>query len=194
MTRRQTNFDLELLTKVGGRYELMPHSREGVDLREATFSECGRYRYSLTRIWGDGKTLLFVMLNPSTADGLQDDPTIRRCIGYARRSGYTGIAVGNLYALRATNPAMLLAHDEASRRGPENFFSLAGLAKFAQLGNSPVICAWGAFPETLGRTDLAVMDLFKKIGVKTLCFGKTKNGSPRHPLYLSNNVASEPYD
>src|SRR5437868_12651695 len=70
----------------------------------AVISPCGKFRYRLTRQWGEGAALPFVMLNPSTADAEQDDPTIRKCVGFAKRMGYDGIEVVNLYAYRATKP------------------------------------------------------------------------------------------
>lgn len=78
-------------------------------IKSAIISECGKYRYSLSRIWDENKAnVLFIMLNPSTADGDVDDPTIRRCIGFAKSWGYGGIYVGNLFAYRATDPKELL--------------------------------------------------------------------------------------
>ena len=75
--------------------------------RTALFSPCGRFRYRLGRRWGEGPTIAFVLLNPSTADDQRDDPTIRRCIGFARRLGFGGLEVVNLYAYVATDPAEL---------------------------------------------------------------------------------------
>src|SRR5262249_14212908 len=88
--------------------------------RAAVISDCGRYRYSLTRRWGDAAEprALFVMLNPSTADAEQDDPTIRRCIGFAKAWGMGSLEVVNLYALRATDPAALLSAPDPI--GPKN--------------------------------------------------------------------------
>ncbi len=93
--------------------------------KEAVISDCGRYRYRLTRRWGDGPLLSFIMLNPSTADAEVDDPTIRRCMGFARRDGYGGIVVGNLYAFRTTKPKALFAADNPlgpaiTRRSPRS--------------------------------------------------------------------------
>jgi len=79
-------------------------------VRSAVLSDCGTYRYSLTRRWSPGPLLGWVMLNPSRADALVDDPTIRRCVGFARRWGFAGIVVRNLYALRATDPRELSRH------------------------------------------------------------------------------------
>jgi hypothetical protein len=107
----------------------------------ATISECGRYRYHLERSWASKPDyLLWVMLNPSTADATKNDATIRRCIGFAQRLGYTGILVGNLYALRATNPRALRAPPGGiDAVGPENNRWLRMLAGRA----SKIICAWG---------------------------------------------------
>src|SRR3954470_11499675 len=86
--------------------------------KSAAFSSCMTWRYRLTRYWGPGSMLPFVMLNPSTADDEVDDPTIRRCMGFARREGLGGIVVANLYALRATYPKSLALHPDPD--GPGN--------------------------------------------------------------------------
>ena len=110
--------------------------------RATVISKCGAYRYSLTRKWSDAPNLPFVMLNPSTADAKEDDPTIRRCIGFARREGAGGLIVANLYALRAPSPeALWSARDPL---GPENLQTLAGLAAQAVDQSLPIVCAWGA--------------------------------------------------
>lgn len=149
--------------------------------RYARISECGRYRYALGRVWGDGDALCFVMLNPSTADATIDDPTIRRCMGFARREGYGGISVLNLYALRATDPKVMLAASDAI--GPQNdaYLRLA-LAEQTRRGN-PVIAAWGVHAHPSRAS--AVMSLVP--GADWRCLGTTKDGSPRHPLYVKGD-------
>ena len=116
------------------------------------------------------------MLNPSTADATVDDPTIRRCRGFARAWDCNGIVVANLYALRATDPAELWRHPEPV--GPLNDFHLQRLA----LEHETVVCAWGA---NARRERVAqVRALFTGPHHRLMCLGVTKDGSPRHPLYV----------
>ncbi|WP_331708772.1 DUF1643 domain-containing protein [Pandoraea sputorum] len=146
----------------------------------AIISQCGQYRYTLTREPHDAYTTrgtaLFIMLNPSTADATVDDPTIRRCRGFARSWDCNGIVVANLYALRATDPAELWRHPEPV--GPLNDFHLQRLA----LEHETVVCAWGA---NARRERVAqVRALFTRPHHRLMCLGVTKDGSPRHPLYV----------
>lgn len=139
----------------------------------AVISEDGRYRYSLWRAWDRSlEPLTFVMLNPSTADANVDDPTIRRCIGFAKRDGFGGVRVVNLYAFRATQPKdMFRAIDPV---GPLNndYFNFGTAAT--------VIAAWGAH----ARPN-RVRDVMRLLRERTVyCLGTTKDGSPRHPLYV----------
>ncbi|OZE35669.1 MULTISPECIES: DUF1643 domain-containing protein [unclassified Rhodococcus (in: high G+C Gram-positive bacteria)] len=146
----------------------------------ASLSSDGRYRYTLRRVWGGGLWLTFVMLNPSTADASQDDPTIRRCCGFARTLGYDGIHVVNLYAYRATRPQDLWTVDDPV--GPENDTALR-----VALGRPGlVIAAWGANARLDRVRQVAAMPGSNRL----LCLGITKNGAPRHPLYL--RADSEP--
>jgi len=145
----------------------------------AVISACGRYRYKLTRSWApEPRYLMWVMLNPSTADASKDDPTIRRCVGFAKALGYTGIVVGNLYALRATDPKVL-RHPPGGidAVGPENDAWLCRMAQSVDM----IICAWGQ----RGPDRTRVQDV---LGVmpshKLHTMGFTKSGEPRHPLML----------
>lgn len=97
--------------------------------KTASISECGLYRYLLGRAWGDGPLLPFIMLNPSTADADIDDPTIRRCMGFAKREGTSGVSVANLFALRSKDPSALLT--VSGRVGPGNEFALEMLTRAA---------------------------------------------------------------
>lgn len=156
----------------------------------AIISECGTYRYLLTRPseveHPDRSTALFIMLNPSTADASLDDPTIRRCRGFARTWGCAGITVANLYALRATDPAALLCHPDPV--GPECDQHLFSLAK--EYGD--VVCAWGANakPDRAAR----VVEMLREAGARLWCLGMTKHGHPRHPLYVRGDQPLIPWE
>lgn len=152
---------------------------------EAIISECGRYRYRLARRWGPGPAVLFIMLNPSTADAEQDDPTIRRCVGYAKALGAGSLEVVNLFALRATDPNEL-ARDVAPV-GPANNSHIWEAAQRAEM----VICAWGAHPEARHRAR-QVVDLLHAAGARPMCLRRTKAGHPAHPLYLPASARPVP--
>ena len=143
--------------------------------QSAVFSSCGRYRYGLSRVWDERKpVLLFIMLNPSTADAEQDDPTIRRCIAFAKSWGYGGLLAGNLFGLRATDPSLLYENsDVVGEENDKHLIQMAALCK-------RVVFAWGNHG-ILHERGIAVKSLFPK----AWCIGKNKNGQPRHPLYLS---------
>jgi hypothetical protein len=150
--------------------------------RYATISDCGQYRYRLSRVWDGARQLLtFVMLNPSTADAEQDDPTIRRCMGFARTFGYGGINVLNIFALRATDPRQLSGHPDPV--GPYNDQML-----YAYLAVDPMraqtVAAWGAHKAATVRAAA----LTAPGTAPWSCLGVTKDGHPRHPLYLPANA------
>lgn len=144
----------------------------------AEFSECGRYRYTLTRRWDAGAPALFIMLNPSTATATQDDPTIRRCIGYARDWGFAGLTVLNLYAYRATDPRELWKVDNPVGPGNDNY--LVKHLKEAWLNEAPAIAAWGAH----ARPDRVAAVMRMPHTRRLQALGTTKAGAPRHPLYM----------
>lgn len=153
--------------------------------RSATFSECRRYRYRLSRVWDpDLELAAWVMLNPSVADHLTDDPTIRRCVSFARRWGCGGIVVCNLYSLIATDPKVMLADPDPI--GPETGKHLA----FA-LSNRFVVAAWGSNADPFRAASFVQMA--KESGVSVHCLGKNADGSPRHPLYIPSQKALEAY-
>lgn len=139
----------------------------------AELSPCKTYRYALWRQWSDAPSVSFVMLNPSTADETQDDPTIRRCISFAKQWGHGGIIVGNLFAFRSPNPNDLKAVTDAI--GPKNNLWLERLAK----QSTAVVGAWGNHGTYMRRGQEAAA-LFPKMQ----CLGLTKLGQPRHPLYV----------
>jgi hypothetical protein len=153
----------------------------------AYISADGRYRYSLVRhvapLTGEG-TCTFVMLNPSTANAEQDDPTIRRCIGFAREWGYERLKVVNLYAFRATKPVDLWVADDPV--GPENDCEIS-----KSLGGSDLtIAAWGAH----ARSDRLARFAEVFAGWRFYALGLTKDGAPRHPLYLRGDSQPFIYD
>lgn len=146
--------------------------------KHAILSECEKYRYVLSRTWGLEPPLVFVMLNPSTADDRVDDPTIRKCIGFARREKCGGIVVVNLYAWRATSPADM--KKAADPIGPDNnrfiYSAVTGPCE-------KVVVAWGANAEPARARD--VLKLIRDAGKEPLCLGKTNSLQPRHPLMLA---------
>lgn len=154
--------------------------------RNAVISDCGHYRYRLERRWSDAPPLPFVMLNPSTADAMEDDPTIRRCMGFARREGAGGIVVANLYAYRATKPEEMMR--AAAPLGADNVEVLGNVAIEAVAAGQSIVCAWGA--NCKGESAIRI---FKHAGARLVCLGKTKDGSPRHPLYVRADQPLEPF-
>ncbi|RJE86434.1 DUF1643 domain-containing protein [Paracoccus onubensis] len=144
----------------------------------AMFSDCGGYRYSLTREWGPGDRLLYVMLNPSRADERQNDPTVERCERRARAMGFDAFRVANIFAWRATRPEELKR--AADPVGPENDAVLLEGAAWADR----VLCAWGAHGAHLGR-GAKVERLLRQNGGCLWHLGLTKDRAPRHPLYVA---------
>lgn len=157
----------------------------GLSANTATISPCGQYRYTLSRetglLYPETGSALFIMLNPSTADASLDDPTIRRCIGFAKTWGCPGLTVANLYALRSTNPNHLWQHDDPV--GPDNDHWLRNLASEFE----DVVCAWGANAKP-GRVQ-DVVEILTYAGARLWCLGATKSGAPKHPLYIKSDQA-----
>jgi hypothetical protein len=147
----------------------------------ATISDCGIYRYKLWRTWdGTLPPVTFVMLNPSTADHERDDPTIRRCLDFARRWGCGSLRVVNLFALRSPDPAALRTAADAV--GPENDGTI-----LEACGAGLTVAAWGAHPFAVRRVR-RVLELLNGAGARLRCLGVTKEGHPRHPLYVKGDV------
>lgn len=175
----------------------MDEERAGASLirAQATFSPCRRWRYSLSREIVDphfgcldederGGTVTFVGLNPSTADETTDDPTIRRCIRFARDWGFDRLVMVNLYALRSTDPRGLWTADDPV--GPENDHALS----LAFGGSNKIIAAWGAHARANRLAQFA--DTFA--GWQFWALGVTKDGAPRHPLYMRADSIPVLYD
>lgn len=147
--------------------------------RTAALSDDEVYRYSLVRTWDEGETATWIMLNPSTADALVDDPTIRKVVGFSQRWGFGSALVVNLFAYRATDPKQLPKVDDPI--GPDNNVYLFG-AMFAPL----VVVAWGSTGDYASKyfRRQKVREIADKIGTPLRCLGVTKSGDPRHPLYV----------
>lgn len=144
----------------------------------AVYSDCERYRYSLTRVWDDaGGKVLFVMLNPSTATEVQNDPTVERCERRARTLGFGGFRVTNIFAWRDTDPRNMKAAIDPV--GPQNDATIVEGAGWA----SSVIAAWGTHSLHLNR-GADVVALLGATGQPLYHLGLTKHGHPKHPLYL----------
>lgn len=150
-------------------------------LKSATISNCGRYRYSLMRRVGDGPVLTWLMLNPSRADALVDDPTIRKVKGFTSRAGYGVALVVNLFAWRATSPGDCL-FNLADATGPENCAAIMQSTSFS----AGVVCAWGARKWARERAEEVLGWLVNHPdGPRDLlCLGVNQDGSPRHPLLV----------
>lgn len=172
----------------------LPLSMRTLDLstvaRSAEISTSGRYRYALARMWDKDKPYLcFILLNPSTANATQDDPTVVRCMQRAFKMGFGGICIVNLFAWRATDPQELLKIPIGEVIGPSNDLYITTHAVSAGM----VICGWGTYGTMLNRNH-EVLTMLRTAGVQlyTLCF--TKNGQPGHPLYVGYDVQPEAWE
>ena len=161
---------------------IIRHHDDGICKSDAVYSPCETYRYALTRVWNPkGRRLLYVMLNPSKATEQTNDPTIERCERRARRLGYGAFRACNIFALRETDPARLKAatHPE----GPDNPAELTRAVDWSD----DVLCAWGVHGAHRGQGN-RVFETLRAIDRPLLTFGLTKDGHPRHPLYISYDV------
>lgn len=152
-------------------------------IRDAQLSDCGRYRYRLYRCWDSRSELMpvmWLMLNPSTADAAIDDPTIRRCMAFSKAWGYGSMLVGNLYAYRSTDPAALYAIDYETAVGPENSYHLDLMAQ----RSAKIVCAWGAHGEKRRHGPPSCPGGWWHLG-------RTKSGQPKHPLYVKGSTELE---
>ena len=143
----------------------------------AIYSNCERYRYALTRVWQDGPTVSFVMLNPSTATEIQNDPTVERCERRARTLGFGGFRVTNIFAWRDTDPQKMRA--AANPIGPHNDAAIINAANWCDT----LICGWGTHGAFLAR-GRAVETLLSATDKPLHHLGLSKAGHPKHPLYI----------
>lgn len=163
------------------------HTR-GDAVSDAVYSDCERYRYSLTRVWNaGGPRVMFVMLNPSTATEVQNDPTVERCERRARALGFGGFRVTNIFAWRETDPRKL--RQAAEPVGADNDAAIRDGAAWAD----QIVAGWGAHGAHLDRGN-AVRDLLAATGRDIRHLGLTKHGHPRHPLYIAYRQAPQPWD
>lgn len=156
----------------------------------ATISPCGSYRYLLGRTWDWSRSpLILGMLNPSTADDTNDDPTVRRAIGFAKREGCGSLRVWNIGAGRATNPKEWLAM--ADPIGPDNYSEVGRLFYSGKSNGARFVVAWGAnAPHGFVSPYLSMA---RDLNVPLECFGRTKSGAPKHPLYLPKDAPLVPF-
>ncbi len=163
----------------------MTITREHSDLLRkswAVYSDCERYRYSLRREWEGGTSrVTFVMLNPSTATELQNDPTVERCERRARAMGFGGFQVVNIFAFRATDPTDM--RRAADPIGLENDAAILDAAAWAD----KIICAWGTHGAHL-RRGAQVAQMLRSFGHPLYHLGLAKEGAPKHPLYIGYKV------
>lgn len=190
-----------LSRKNGGTWDI-ERAREVLSQSWKGASDCGKYRYRLHRFLNkengirlliDGRvgsvtTCLFIMLNPSTADGETDDPTIRRCMGYASKWRYDMLDVVNLFSYRSTDSKVLI-NPSFDCWGPEHWEYFMASVAMADL----VVCGWGSHPWAQDVAKDAIRRI-KELGKTPLCLKKNANGSPAHPLYLKGDLLPIPLD
>lgn len=154
----------------------------GAPRRVCTISECTRYRYELGEFWDDSRPFdAWLLCNPSTADATQDDPTVRKVRGFAKRHGRGGWVIVNAFALRSTDPGELLK--QPTREGPRNREFVTRWTDAAVMSGAFVIVGWGAaLPKAL-RPDARAFAT--NIDQNLWCLGTTGEGQPRHPLMLA---------
>jgi hypothetical protein len=170
--------------------------RAGLDVDEhpdlvggaaAVFDRERAYRYLLIRQWGPGPVAVVAMLNPSVATATEDDQTIRRCLYFARRAGCGALVVVNLFALRSTDPQLLLNHpDPVGELNDQVLAAAAALVRHMPVGL--VLAAWGGSSPLVAGRDQAVTRMLTGAGLDVLCLGVTGDGVPRHPSRLGNDT------
>lgn len=147
--------------------------------KKAVISDCQKYRYSLERVWDSSKPSIgFIGLNPSTADAFIDDPTIRRCIQFAKDWGGGGIYMVNLFAFRATSPKDMLSQTDPI--GQENDQHLLKMASQV----SKIIACWGNDGGHQNRAN----NVKVLLNCEMACFAINKGGEPKHPLYVKGST------
>lgn len=163
------------MSDIPAKFELLAP----VEDRSAVLSECGRYRYWLFRKWAHAPILCFVMLNPSTADALKDDPTVRKCVGFAKLNGYGGIGIANLFSWRTKDPKELIfaLQNGEDCVGPQGDYHLKCIT------DDYVVAGWGRTPYDVPALRSRLDQVRKILTGKLLCVKQTQ-GRPWHPLYV----------
>ena len=162
-------------------------------IKDAVISECKKYRYLLTRSWGEQRKCTFIMLNPSTADAEIDDPTIRRCIGFAKKFGCEKLSVVNLFPFRATDPKELRIVTNKIN-GEDDFKNYGFIIKECK-SSDIVICAWGSNKSaSFNGYDKEFVQRLKEEKVELFCLKKSLKECPCHPLYLPKNSELIPFN
>jgi len=158
------------------------HFQKGDAASEALYSDCEKYRYELTRVWEtNGRKALFVMLNPSTATEIQNDPTVERCERRARALEFGAFRVCNIFAYRATDPRDMREQDDPV--GPENDVAILRACDWAD----QIVCAWGTHGEHLARGP-EMEQILRAQPKKLFHLGLSQKGHPKHPLYIAYAV------
>ncbi|MCI2394877.1 DUF1643 domain-containing protein [Aliiroseovarius sediminis] len=153
----------------------------------AVYSDCEKYRYQLTRVWEPaGRKALFIMLNPSTATEVQNDPTVERCERRARTLGFGAFRVTNIFAWRDTDPRAMRAADEPV--GQANDDAILDSCPWAD----QIICGWGTHGAHLDRGK-TVERLLRDTRIPIYHLGLTKDGHPKHPLYIAYAQQPQPW-
>lgn len=164
----------------------------GPPIRGALFSNCRQYRYRLWNIWDTSKpVVLYIMLNPSTADEVKNDPTVERCTRRAVQLGFGGVRIANIFALRSTDPKALYTHESPVDEGNPKNATINDLhIRVSVKGSNLVICGWGDHGRLGGRGQVVMREL------RSMCrphaLKMNASGEPCHPLYLP--YSNQPFE
>lgn len=157
----------------------------------AEFSRSMLHRFTLWRAWGDGPRVAFIGMNPSTATATENDPTVTRCINYARDWGFAGMFMLNVMAWRQTDPRLLPPSDLDVAPG-ENLLAIFRTVELVRSAGGLVVCAWGAHRRVVRL--VAAQGLVERVGPPVYVLGLTKDGHPRHPLYMRRDLRPARWD
>ncbi len=166
-----------------------------IGLQSTVLSADRKYRYRLFRDLSDlarpvDPPAVFVMLNPSTADASEDDPTVRRCMDFASAWGCGSLFIVNLFAVRGPDPRIIRACDDPV--GADNHDHVTRVAEYAHVHGGPVVCAWGANGAYMDQ-DRTVLGWLESALAQPMCLQTTAEGHPGHPLYLPKHLKPRPF-